>query len=161
MSRKTESLSFPSNPLAAMRELQELDPAPPASPQPEAAEERDIATPLPDNHATGSVIGSTTLLAERSSPGREVVKLTPPRRSRREAPPDEPSADPIRAAVKELLSRPYSSGPQKVPLTVSTVKMPHEVWERLGWAAKLTEQTQQDIISEALKDYFQKLLRQL
>jgi predicted DNA-binding protein len=59
------------------------------------------------------------------------------------------------------LSRPYSSGPQKVPLTVSSVKMSNEVWERLGWAAKLTGQTQQDIIAEALKDHFQKLLRHL
>jgi predicted transcriptional regulator len=51
--------------------------------------------------------------------------------------------------------------PGKGPFHVSTVKIPSEVWERLGWAAKFSEQTQQDIIADALKDYFQKMLRQL
>jgi hypothetical protein len=160
MTRKTESLSFPTNPLAAMRELQELDSILDNAQPPETSEELDHASPLPDSHATGSVVSSVPSLVERSSVGREAVKLAAPKRSRREAPAVEPSADPLRDAVKELLSRPYSTE-RKVPLTVSTVKMPSEVWERLGWAAKFSGQTQQDIISDALKDYFQKMLRQL
>jgi hypothetical protein len=160
MTRKTESLSFPTNPLAAMRELQELDPIPDNAQPPEVTEGRDQAPPLPDSPATGSVVSSVPTLVERSPVGREAVKLATPKRPRREVSAVEPSADPLRDAVKELLSRPYSTE-RKVPLTVSTVKMPSEVWERLGWAAKYSGQTQQDIIADALKDYFQKMLRQL
>jgi hypothetical protein len=160
MTRKTESLSFPTNPLAAMRELQELDSPPSNEPLPDAAEERDHATPLPGDLATGSEVSSVVSLPERSHVGGEVAKLPTTKRPRREVSTSELSVDPMRAAVKDLLSRPYSTGP-KTPLTVSTVKMPSEVWERLGWAAKLSEKTQQDIIADALKDYFQKMLRQL
>ncbi|HEY7309561.1 MAG TPA: hypothetical protein VH643_09410 [Gemmataceae bacterium] len=160
MSRKTESLSFPTNPLAAIRELQELDSLPATTATPERGETRDLATPLPDNHTTGSEVSSTTTLADRSPVSSEVVKLTSPKRVRRETPVTQDPADPMRAAVKELLSRPYSTE-RKAPLTVSSVKMPTEVWERLGWAAKLSGQNQQDIIADALKDYFQKMLRQL
>jgi hypothetical protein len=39
--------------------------------------------------------------------------------------------------------------------------MPSEVWERLGWAAKVTGQAKQDIIRDALKDYFRKLVKEL
>lgn len=44
-------------------------------------------------------------------------------------------------------------------VTVSTVKIPTEVWERLGWVAALTGRKKQDIIAEALKDYFRAVLK--
>lgn len=56
--------------------------------------------------------------------------------------------------MRELLGKPYSSSSDRGPFTVSTVKMPSEVWERLGWVSKLIGRTKQDIISEALKGYF-------
>jgi hypothetical protein len=158
MTRKTESLSFPKDPLAAMRELQELDTSPRNDTPPAPAEERDNATSLPDTHATGSEVSSVTTPAASSRGGSEATKE---KRPRAQQAPAATERDPIAGAVKELLSRPYSSEEGKAPLTVSTVKMPSEVWERLGWAAKLTGQAKQDIIRDALKDYFRKLLKEL
>src|SRR5258707_846912 len=104
MTRKTESLSFPTNPLAAMRELQELDTFPSTDPRPEPYPERDQATPLPDRHATSSVQSSVVSLPERSEVGSDSAKLSANKRPRREASTAEPPADPIRNAVKGMLS---------------------------------------------------------
>lgn len=161
MNRKTASLSFPVNPLAAMRELQDLDQVRRHDESQDPAQARYNATPLPDTHATGSEVGSVGTHADRSPPGSEVAKPLPVKRHRREAVPVVPAADPIASAVKELLARPYPSDVAKGAVTVSTVKIPSEVWERLGWASKLLGQTKQDIISDALKDYFRKLLKEL
>lgn len=68
------------------------------------------------------------------------------------------ASDPLGDAVRELLSRPYTGEGNKVPVTVSTVKIPTEVWERLGWVAALTGRTKQDLIAEALKGYFRIVL---
>lgn len=158
MTRKTESLSFPKDPLAAMRELQELDTSPRNGTPPVPAEERDNATSLPDTHATSSEVSSVTTLAASSRAGSEAPKE---KRPRAQPVPEPTERDPIAGAVKELLSRPYTSEEGKSPLTVSTVKMPNEVWERLGWAAKVTGQAKQDIIRDALKDYFRNLVKEL
>jgi hypothetical protein len=161
MTRKTASLSFPTNALASMRELQDLDQVPRNDKPEEPAQPHDNATPPPDPRATGSEVGGVDTLADRSSHGREAAKLSPAKRHRRDVVSVEPSADPIASAVRELLARPYPTDKANRAVTVSTVKIPSEVWERLGWASKLLGQTKQDIISDALKDYFQKLLRQL
>ena len=161
MTKKTERLSFPTNPLAAMRELQDLDTFPSNDTPPGLPEESNPATPLLRPQATGSEVSSVAALAERSPGGSEVAKLPTAKRQRRTSEEHEPESDPIAGAVKELLSRPYTSGATKGPMTVSTVKIPGEVWERLGWAAKLTGQTKQDIISDALKDYFLKMLKEI
>lgn len=161
MSKKTDSLSFPKDPLAAMRQLQELDRLPSNDIPPDPAEERDHATSLPDTLATSSEVSSVTTLPTSSQVSSEAAKPTATKRARRESEPGEELTDPIAGAVKELLARPYTTEGGKGPLTVSTVKMPSEVWERLGWAAKLTGQAKQDIIRDALKDYFRKLLKEL
>ena len=69
------------------------------------------------------------------------------------------SSDPLGDAVRELLDRPYATAGARVPVTVSTVKIPTEVWERLGWVAALTGRTKQDLIAEALKAYFRVVLK--
>jgi predicted DNA-binding protein len=46
MRKKTESLTFPADPLAAMRELQELNPAPPAAPSDARPEGQETPNPL-------------------------------------------------------------------------------------------------------------------
>ena len=60
--------------------------------------------------------------------------------------------------MREMLAKPYRFDPKKGPFTVSTVKIPTEVWERLGWAATLTDRPKQEIISDALKEYFARLV---
>jgi hypothetical protein len=62
-------------------------------------------------------------------------------------------------AVREMLSRPYTSDPNKGPFTVSTVKVPTEVWERLGWVSTWTGRPKQEIIADALKEHFVKVLK--
>jgi hypothetical protein len=62
-------------------------------------------------------------------------------------------------AVLAMLSRPYTSDLGKGPFTVSTVKVPTEVWERLGWVSAWTGRPKQEIIADALKDHFAKVLK--
>jgi hypothetical protein len=68
------------------------------------------------------------------------------------------ASDPLGDAVRELLARPYAGEGSRAPVTVSTVKIPTEVWERLGWVAAITGRTKQDLIAEALKGYFRVVL---
>ncbi|MBX9625556.1 MAG: hypothetical protein K2X82_17245 [Gemmataceae bacterium] len=62
-------------------------------------------------------------------------------------------------AVWAMLGRPYTADPEKGPFTVSTVKIPAEVWERLGWLSKWTGRAKQDILADALKDHFAKVVK--
>lgn len=62
-------------------------------------------------------------------------------------------------AVRAMLGRAYTADPEKGPFTVSTVKIPAEVWDRLGWLSKWTGRAKQDIIADALKDHFAKVVR--
>lgn len=159
MTKKTESLSFPTNPLDAIRQLQDLD-TPSNDTPPGPRQERDRVATLPGTHVTSNEATSVTTPAITSGRGNEVAKLPTGTQSQREPVPAEQERDLIVGAVKELLSRPYSEA-SKGPMSACTVKMPSEVWERLGWAAKLTGQAKQDIIRDALKDYFRKLLKEL
>lgn len=155
--KKSDSLAFPTDPLAAIRELQDLNETPPVSakPPPEETagtnpnEEPEAAHPRrrKNSSATGS------------AKAREREGTTAKRRSPGPA-NDSKSSDPMTAAVRELLSKPYTDDPLKGPVTVSTVKIPTEVWQRLGWIATLTKRTKQEIISEALKAHFEQFLKE-
>ena len=154
MASKSESLSFPADPLAALRALQDLDApaAPPREPPPPVPEEGEPGPPTAP--ATGGEGGGTT---------RGAAATKPAARRGRGAPGDEPkrpgdASDPLGDAVRELLARPYAGEGSRVPVTVSTVKIPTEVWERLGWVAAITGRTKQDLIAEALKGYFRVVL---
>lgn len=186
MTRKTESLSYPKNPLVALRELQNLNDPPPvadghdsttnraaeAFPQSSAtssvvapADGRDSAhatsrvSSSPENIETAEATGSD---GSATSSATQTRKRKPATRTKDEEPADDSFAtdDPLAAAVRQMLSRPYIADPRKGPFTVSTVKMPTEVSERLGWVATLTGKAKQEILAEALKDYFAKVLRE-
>jgi hypothetical protein len=58
-----------------------------------------------------------------------------------------------------MLARPYTSDPRKGPFTVSTVKIPTEVWERLGWLSAWAGQPKQEIIADALREHFVRILK--
>jgi hypothetical protein len=62
-------------------------------------------------------------------------------------------------AVRALLEKPYTADPRTGPFTVSTVKIPTEVWERLGWVAKVSGRTKQELIADALKEFFRRGVR--
>lgn len=159
--KKTQSLSYPADPLAAIRELQALDrrpePVPPEPPGPPAAVAGEVALPVAP--ATGSEAGA--------DPGPEGEgptkagggrKRETPRRPEPPATAEEPK-DVMERAILDMLGRPYAADPAKGPFTVTTVKVPAEVWERLGWASSLTGRPKQEIIALALKDWFAKLAK--
>ncbi|MGI8711378.1 MAG: hypothetical protein ACR2LA_10330 [Acidimicrobiales bacterium] len=54
-----------------------------------------------------------------------------------------------------MLARPYPGEPGKGPFTVTSVKIPTDVWDRLGWVSTLLDRPKQDIIAEALRRYFE------
>ena len=191
MTRRTESLAYPKNPLAAMRELQELNDQPSVANGNDPAKSRSLVAPptsLPQSSATSSVVAppdssevadatsSTASSAESSavadadrsddSSATSSVAQTRKRkqvtRTKDELPPDDSAdtGDPLATAVRKMLSQPYKADPKKGPFTVSTVKIPTEVSERLGWVATLTGKPKQEILAEALKDYFAKVLKE-
>jgi hypothetical protein len=156
MTRKTESLSYPTNPLAAIRELQELDATSNGQPETNAVQKpAPLLQTLPTRsavvNATGSEVGSVTRPRHRPH--------TKPVDSRPVEPEPVGKGNPLAQAMREMLAKPYTSDPKKGPYTVSTVKIPTEIWERLGWAAALTDRPKQEIIAEALKEHFATILR--
>src|SRR4051812_17366005 len=131
MASKSESLSFPADPLAALRALQDLDApaAPTAVPTPSPPGERGPAPQA--TPAAGSEGGNATGSAVAKKPAARRERGGPEGEAKR--PGD--AADPLGDAVRELLARPYAADGARAPVTVSTVKIPTEVWERLGWVA--------------------------
>jgi len=162
--RDAGSLAYPADPLAAIRELHALD-AQPAATGPAAGESGHEsvvgATAPPPAPATGSEDSS----AVADATGSRVSSVTRTHRPRGREPrpqPDESDGPghPLDQAVRELLARPYTADPKRGPFTVSTVKIPTEVWERLGWVAAVTGRPKQEILADALKDHFDRLLRE-
>jgi hypothetical protein len=187
MTRKTESLSYPKNPLVALRELQDLnDPLPVANGHdsttkraaealPQSSATSRVVAPADGSdsaHATSSVPSSPESIETADATGSDdgsatssvtqARKRKPATRPKEDEPPDDTTgpSDPLAAAVRQMLSRPYTADARKGPFTVSTVKMPTEVSERLGWVATLTGKAKQEILADALKDYFAKVLRE-
>ncbi len=139
-------MSYPANPLDAMRELQELN---------------ELGTGqggLRERRAAGSAVAPADGSEVGSATGSQVAKKV----ARERVPPEpqeEPAAsNPLASALREMLGKPYPQGARE-SFTVSTVKIPTEVWERLGFAATLTGRPKQEVIAEALKDYFKKILK--
>lgn len=185
MTRKTESLSYPKNPLVALRELQELNDLPPVANGNDSTTIR-TAEALPQSSATSSVVAPTdsSELVNATSSGTSSLesseaagatgsddgsatssatrKRKQTTRTKEDASLDDvaDTGDPLAAAVRQMLSRPYTADPRKGPFTVSTVKIPTEISERLGWVATLTGKAKQEILSDALKDYFAKVLKE-
>ena len=183
MTRKTESLSYPKNPLAAMRELQELDAQTHIANGNDSADDSPVValpTTLPKSNATSSVVALANSSDTGGASGSEVAhaassdessatssvpqaaKRKQGNRTKAEPSPDDPAetGDPMANAVRGMLSQPYTADPKRGPFTVSTVKIPTEISERLGWVAALTGKAKQEILAEALKDYFAKVLKE-
>ena len=114
--KKTEALTFPANPLAAMRDLQDLDPAPLLEPDREEQDESEEPAPRPPHQ-----VPATT--------------------------------DPVRQAILQVLSQPFQGDPLKGPFTVTTVKIPTVIWERVALFAQLTGENKQERLAKALKDF--------
>lgn len=102
----------------------------------------------------------------RGKGGRGADQPAPSVPSAQAAPPSVPAVEPpavwnpLEAALREMLGKPYATDLEKGPFTVTSMKLHAEVSERLGWASSLTKRPKQDIVSEALRQYFERLLRE-
>ena len=65
------------------------------------------------------------------------------------------SADPVRQAMLGMLTLPYPEDMGEGAMTVTSVKIPKPIWERLEYARTLTKMDKQDIIADALQIYFE------
>lgn len=151
MNKKTTSLAYPSNPLAAMRDLQDLDFKPDfkEAPQTNSATSSVVAQQHSSevaNATSSQEVSVSTLQVASVSHGKESVS-------------SDDSSNPMTQALWEMLGKPYMDDGKKSPFTVSTVKIPTEVWQRLDWVSTLTSQPKQEILTEALKAHFEQLLK--
>jgi predicted DNA-binding protein len=57
-----------------------------------------------------------------------------------------------------MLGMPYPEDMAEGMMTVTSVKIPKPIWERLEYARTLTKKDKQDIIAEALRLYFDRIV---
>ncbi len=69
-----------------------------------------------------------------------------------------PGTDPVRLAMLGILAQPYPADMEKGVMTVTSVKIPKPIWERLEYARTITKKDKQDIIAEALRLYFDRIV---
>ena|ERR1700687_2693168 len=62
-----------------------------------------------------------------------------------------------KTALAQLLSTPLEAEMGKGPFQAATVRMPVEVWKRVGWVASFSGRTKQEVIGEALISYLEQL----
>ena len=176
MVRKTQGLAYPSNPITAIRELQELnavEPTPSPSPEPPTEPEDPYEDPKvalqvvgADSSDVASAEGSEEALVDRSerssAKGSRRRSATGSERGSKVASATATATDnPMRSAVVAMLGRPFPPELEKGPFTVTTVKIPTKIWERLSWLSSLTGQPKQEVIAEALKEHFKRTVKEL
>jgi hypothetical protein len=163
MRKKSESLTFPSNPLAAMRELQDLDAPAPKRDTPPTPKEKVIAVAAPPStEPTSSIVAETTTLPTNNIPLSTTDHTTtlPVAHTTSNTTALPTQTDPLRAALLQTIQQPVVGDLSKGPFTVSSIKVHNTVWERLGYASQLTGRNKQDLVSEALLDLFAKISRE-
>jgi hypothetical protein len=145
------SLRVPRNPLARLQELEaEMAPAvaagsSSAAGHPETARSSDARTHAPTDERTS---GHTRAATDERTSGRANAAT-----QERTKEPD--GAE--KAALTQLLATPLEPGLLHGPFQAGTVRMPTELWKRVGWIASFTGRTKQDIIGEALWSYLERL----
>ena len=60
-------------------------------------------------------------------------------------------------ALAQLLSTPLEADGKQGPFQAATVRMPAEVWRRIGWVASFSGRPKQEVIGEALTMYLEQL----
>jgi hypothetical protein len=67
------------------------------------------------------------------------------------------SKEGILQVMRDGLRNPYPEGSLKGPLVTVTTRLPDEICQRLEWASSITGQKKQEVITEALRLYFERL----
>lgn len=132
--RKTRSLTLSPDPVSRMRELHDLD-----TPTLPTATVPTLDTPAaqqPPPEEPPKTAGSQTAIKQVSNiaSGQEIKK-----------------------ALRDALKGPYPEGALKGPLVTVTTRLPAEICQRLDWASSITSQKKQEVITEALRLYFERL----
>lgn len=169
--QKTRSLTLPSNPVARLRELADLDAAVPSVRR--LTDDSNAAT-LQHRHngsqqpfsaeASPRESADTHVNSNRNTPAHDSAATQPHSGSpakRRNNDPSRPEVvdNPVRQAMRQALLQSYSADLNRGPSTATTIRIPTEIWERLDMAATLKNQTKQEIIAEALKQHLKKIGR--
>jgi hypothetical protein len=148
---KMKSLRVPRNPLARLQELEaEVAPAMAAGPSgaaghTEIPSSSDARMHAPANERTSE---RTRAATEERTSGRANAGT-----HARTKEPDGVE----KAALAQLLATPLEPGLLHGPFQAGTVRMPSELWKRVGWIASFTGRTKQEIIGEALWSYLERL----
>ncbi len=108
-------------------------------------------TPPAPADVASSVVAQATDSAVAQIAGSEPANL------RSSAVAQVTSSSPFHSAMLSLLAQPYETDVRKGPYTVSTMKIPTALVERLGWVSTLTGQTKQELVAEAIRDYLEKV----
>jgi hypothetical protein len=127
--RKTRSLTLSPDPVSRMRELHDLD----------TPTVQTVGTP-----ATQTPNGKPLTTVETGN--AEIKKVS-----------NIASGQEIKKALRDALKAPYPEGSIKGPLTTVTTRLPAEICQRLDWASSITSQKKQEVITEALRLYFERL----
>jgi len=156
----TRSLRASANPQARMQELLKRD-----NPPNNVIE----TTVLPDVQAIADIDGSTTGIAvaqadssaETNTDSSAIAKkpkqsdAQKPRSTTAQKSGSSKLGDPVHQAMMGMLSLPYPDDMAEGAMTVTSVKIPKPIWERLEYARTLTKKDKQDIIADALRIYFE------
>lgn len=133
-----------------MRELQELSPI-----TPEPVKKPRALNPSKSSSEVANATGSvTTNVADSAEPSPKQA-----RRNTRQKEDGDERKNQLNEALIQLLAKPYDSESKSGPFTSTTVKIQTELWERLGYASTFTALPKQEILAEALRDYFRKLVK--
>jgi len=152
---KMKSLRVPRNPLARLQELEaEMTPAVTAGPSgtadyPDIPSSSDERTHAPTDERTSE---RTRAATDERTNGRANA-ATQERTHARTKDPDGVE----KAALAQLLATPLDPGLLEGPFQAGTVRMPAELWKRVGWIASFTGRTKQEMIGEALLLYLERL----
>lgn len=165
--KQSEGLSYPSNPLAAMRDLQDLDiPAieepgnSTSNPAIQQHDNTDVHTatqqhsPVPTQQRARKAASTT---GNTPRPQRTNASTQPPVSA---STPQQRGSAAVRQTMLEVLTQPYESDLVKGPTTATTLRIPTEIWERLGMASSITGRTKQDLVSEAVKIHLESIGRE-
>jgi len=157
----TRSLRASANPQARMQELLKQD-----APVPKSATETHTlpvaqTTTLPESSTTSSAATQMESSVETDADSSAVAKkrrqidTQKPRSTGAQNARSITSGDPVRQAMLGMLALPYPDDMAEGAMTVTSVKIPKPVWERLEYARTLTKKDKQDIIADALRIYFE------
>lgn len=148
MKKKTEALEFPSDPLANLRELQEMD-------NPVAQQNNQPVNEFVNKLNNKQDDGLTNNLIEEERLSINPFPVSPPAGA---AVDKQPLPDPLRMAILDMLEKPYTAG-GKQPRELVAGRVRTEIVERFNLACTLLKKDKQDVLDKAMEQFLAQLVR--